>query len=373
MPEWVLGKTQHGGIALLNITGRGSSINVGESKASVSKYRGLTLVSGIDANKIESPKTRSISAFFPDVSEWAGLTSIHVAPTFDEERRAKEVQISVLSNPSYKEEFHGRSIELSTHWETYGSANRKTVYAPLQVTCSSRRFRPIIDLLKPLFHIQDLINLAYQGLVLADGGRAQLQQGCEDRNPQFWNSTLMHMPGGSKPPPSLTENPLFWLNDLGGSRGIKLWLELCRNHPRAIYPLTEQYRLGQVSPETKLMQVAAAIEYWTAANARSTKWSKAAKPQSLAVARRAGPSFSRWVGGRHKKWADEFWNEYLGVKHLTKRTPDPQLCRILAESGAVLLTCVLLKRITGGSNLIVERILTSHRLHNLGRAAREAI
>jgi hypothetical protein len=121
------------------------------------------------------------------------------------------------------------------------------------------------------------------------------------------------------------------------------------------------------------MQIAAAIEYWTAVHARSTKWAKAAKPQSLAVARRAGPHFSKWVGNKHKKWADEFWEEYLGVKHLTKRTPDPYLCRVLAESGAVLLTCVLLKRITRGSNSIIERILSSHRVYNLGVSTRKTI
>jgi hypothetical protein len=209
--------------------------------------------------------------------------------------------------------------------------------------------------------------------VLADGGRALLQQGCEGRNPHLWNSTLMHSPDHSREIATLTENPLFWLSDLGGITGIRRWLELCHKHPRAVYPLTEYYRLGQLSPETRLMEVAAAIEYWTGAHARSRKWPKVGNSQAAAVARRAGQPFSKWVGNRHAKWAKEFWEEYIAVKHFKTRTPDPYLCRLLADSGAILLTAVLLKSITGGSSRIVEKIFSSHRLHHLGSAIRDSI
>jgi hypothetical protein len=371
-PQWISGKTQFGGIVLLNLTGRSSSVNIGGSKSSVSTYRGLTLIAGVDAEAIDAPKALNASAFIPDISEWAGLTSVVVEPTLDEQNRSKEVRVNVLPCPSRSATFRGRGIQLSTHWETSGSASRKTIYAPLQVTCTSKRARPITDLLQPLFRVQDLINLAYQGFVASDGGRAQLRQGCDGRNPRLWNGTLMHVPAGASPPGSVDENPLFWLDDLGGMDGLTRWLELCHRHPRAVYPLTERFRLGPIAPETRLMQIGAAIECWTAANARSAKWPKV-KPQSLAVARRGGSDFSEWVGNRHAKWADEFWSEYLAVKHLTKRKPDPYLCRLLAESGSVLLTCVLLKRVAGGSNAVVKRILSSHRLHNLGRAVRDAI
>lgn len=118
------------------------------------------------------------------------------------------------------------------------------------------------------------------------------------------------------------------------------------------------------------MEIAAGIEYWTAAHARTTKWAKV-KPQSKAVAQRIGKPFNAWVGDS-AKWSDIFWGEYNALKHQPNHIVDHRKIHYLGESAAVLLTCTLLKRVTG-SKVIAERILDSHRLNSAGSEIREIV
>ncbi|MEU6754575.1 hypothetical protein ABZ914_50820 [Spirillospora sp. NPDC046719] len=371
IPEWIKGRTQHAGILITNMVGFGSSFNIGGTKASVHRYRGQTLIFGIDPRLIDTPKVTSISAFFPDVTNWAGVSALQIAREIGEDNRYKGMSMKVESSPPARIQLsRALTLELGTHWEVSGSESRKTVYAPLKVTCSSSRGKDIHELIGPIFHLQNLINLAHQGLVAADGGQAFTVKGTGDRNPEFWNHALMFRPPSSVAPKSMTETPLFSLSHVGGIEGLRRWINISKRHSRSVIPATRAFRTGKISPEVQMMDIAAGIEYWTAAHARTARWSRE-RPQSLAVARQAGEHFAEWVGDI-QKWADIFWNEYNAIKHRPNHLVDPYKARILADSGQVLLACILLRRVAR-SKSIVANILDSHQLNRLGHDIRHIV
>ena len=371
IPKWIIGQTQHGTVMLTDIIGFGSTVNIGGTRASVYRYRCQSMVFGIGAGMPKSPKLTKASVFLPDITTWAGLSAVDVQHDVGSNNRYKGISIKVEAVPPHAiKATKGRHLELGTHWEVSGSESRRTVYTPLQVTCSSSRPQYVYDLLEPIFYLQDLANIAYQGAIVGDGGRAEVPNSDVSRAPQFWNHALMFRLPSAIPPKSMTELPLFHLTDIDGINGVRRWVNLCARHPRAVNPVTRSFRLGPASPEVQMMDVAAGIEYWTAAHARTAKWSKV-RPQSLAVAGRAGKAFSDWVGDADK-WADQFWDEYNAIKHRPNQMLDPRRAILFAESGRILLTCVLLKRVAL-RNAIIEKILDSHRLNQLGEDTRKLV
>ncbi|MEU7767903.1 hypothetical protein AB0B25_22655 [Nocardia sp. NPDC049190] len=82
----------------------------------------------------------------------------------------------------------------------------------------------------------------------------------------------MMVPKAVETPPSMNEYPTFLLADIGGLAGVKRWLELRNVHKRAAGPIVNRYRFGSTAAESQLLDIASAIEYWTAANRRNHPW-----------------------------------------------------------------------------------------------------
>jgi hypothetical protein len=76
-----------------------------------------------------------------------------------------------------------------------------------------------------------------------------------------------------------------------------------------------------------------------------------------------GPAFSDWCGDS-KKWAENFWSHYNGLKHDPKFDPDPFAVKALQESGYLLLVGDLLNRV-GASKQPGKRLFADYRNDNL--------
>ncbi|MDP9458771.1 MAG: hypothetical protein M3Q22_00500 [Actinomycetota bacterium] len=126
--------------------------------------------------------------------------------------------------------------------------------------------------------------------------------------------------------------------------------------------------------ETRLLELAAGIEYWVALHRRTTKW--AAKRSDIeshahGLALHIGKPFRDWVGDP-AEWARRFWDTYNVLKHRPNETYDAYETSLLAESGAVLLQCALLNR-AGGSRRPAQVICQSHRYYEVGRQTSELL
>lgn len=87
-------------------------------------------------------------------------------------------------------------------------------------------------LLMPLWRTQELLSLAFDGLVAASVGRARYVLNEELKT--LWDATLMtHEP---QVQPSELKTPSFTLADLGGMSAVRRWVRLCVDHPRAVKP-----------------------------------------------------------------------------------------------------------------------------------------
>lgn len=238
-----------------------------------------------------------------------------------------------------------------------------------------------------MLSVRDLLNLAYDGFVLASSGRAILDyaRGYEpSTKPEFWSERFMTAPTAAEVAKTGEAFPIFSLHSLGGITGVKRWINLDRNHPRATGPLVNKYRLGATGVEIRLIEIAAAMEYWTKVHrGLGRSWAQeipknsgsrrvAYKPLPVSMAMKAGPAFAEFVGGDIDKWCDAFWSTYNWLKHAPNYQYDTSAVRLLAESGEVLLLASLLARCTGNRR-IVATICEDHRKHDVGYQLRQLL
>lgn len=157
--------------------------------------------------------------------------------------------------------------------------------------------------------VQDLISLAHEGFVPAE--RATVDFKCTDdgrprETPQLWNSRLMALPrrGDVLRPKSMTELPLFYLAHIGGVRGLRNWIRLDSQHPRATGPITNAYRYGSSGVEVRLIEIALGMEYWTKVHRELDRaWAQPRRlqrrtyePLPMSIGRHVGPAFADFVG-----------------------------------------------------------------------------
>lgn len=357
IPRIVLGATEHGGLILLDLRGYRSELRYGGSSASVMHYYGQSIVAGVNLRKIRSNRLKSISAHFFGTSHWFDVRPVDEKLSLHPNSNLiKSYSISVDHDPGQTETIsEGREIVIARTWLTTGPADRRTVHAPISISCRSRSPKDLFHLRRPLLYIQDLISLAYGGLVVADGGRAEPDSIEEHSSmPRFWDGLLM----SATPNAALAKDtgfPLFHCSDIGGLSGLRRWIKLYDSHARAVHPVVGHYRTGHVFPPLRLLEVASGIEYWVAIHRRSTKWahticSKCKKGNRLCgyawtLASHVGQDFGDWVGDPHR-WACEFWSTYNRLKHEPSYSIDPYEVSLLAESGSLLLAAALLNRIS---------------------------
>jgi hypothetical protein len=252
------------------------------------------------------------------------------------------------------------------------------------VGTTSETPKPWHEHLVPLMSVQDLISLAYGGFVAAERATVAFKCASDGRpreTPELWNSRLMAIPrkGGVVEPDSMTEVPLFHLGHIGGIRGLRNWIRLDRQHPRATGPLTSAYRYGTSGAEVRLIEIALALEYWTRVHQQlGREWAQPRKlrkktfePLPMSVARYVGPAFENFVGDL-LTWSEKFWKTYVMLKHAPTFEYDPYEVQLLGDTAALLLLGALLNRAAGNKHP-TEAICSSHRTHMTGYNLRKLL
>jgi hypothetical protein len=377
VPHSLLAATSVGGALFLDVGGVGHQNVFGGSRPNTRHYRCGAVVF-VPVHRVRSHNLRSVTAFFPGVGRWAGLSAATETPERKEDGRLKSWSVKLESAGDLTERLPGgKTLSLSTHWEVEGPVDRRILYAPVSLTVASKRPSSWVDLVRPLWAIQGLISLAFDGLVLADGGRAEMDLSGDEEftsTPTWWSARLMRQPPGARLPSSMNESPSFSLATLGGVAGLRRWIALQNEYGRAVGPLVSPHRFGSINVETRLLELAAAMEYWVRVHRQKAKWAtyrSEIDSFAHALALHMGEPFRKWVGDADE-WARHFWDSYNSLKHRPNETRDPYQLSLLAESGAVLLQCALLNR-AGASRRPAQVICKSHRFYELGRLIRELV
>ncbi|WP_432957689.1 hypothetical protein [Micromonospora haikouensis] len=375
-PSVITGATDAGGIMLLDIAGTGRTANFGGSAASIMRYRARTLVTGLDISKVRNSKLRSLSAHYFGISSWFNISATkeewHHHPG-SARLKAFSLSVDTIDNQSATLP-NGRKLTVTAYWRISGPSDQRSIHAPISMGCSAQRAKSIQQLRQPLLRAQDLISLAFGGHVTAANGQAvpDLKDGSQpDVTPAAWDYHLMARAPGVQPVKE-KDLPYFYCVDIGGPAGVARWIALCQNHPRAIRPLVERFRLGKPSAPLRLMEVAAGMEYWVNVNRGARVWARVRCPQrrhgcgfAWPIASYVGPDFADWCGGDSHAWAQRFWSTYNKLKHDPAAVDEYEIS-LLADTGHLLLTAAILRRIAG-SRKPAKRIFegSSHRTWQL--------
>ncbi len=373
-PKAMYGVTTDGDVLLFNPRLSHESVVFG-LKASVRKFQAYSLARNVDYTNLNSLKVRELEIFFPGVERWVDIKISDEKWEHHDDGRLKAFTLQVSSAPRKSVSLtDGRALGVSAYWSVVGPESRRTVYAPVTVVCRSERPVELWDLLSPILRVQDLISLAYDGFVAADGGVVDFDYAKQPPSrAQFWNHFLMFTQPRVVTPKSLTDRPLFLLENIGGVEALDRWVRMTNDHIRLVKPIVNQLRLGFASPELRLMELAAAMEYWCAANRRKPgyEWTAVARERtpSIAIARHLGEPVAKWIGDGDV-WGDLFWRRYNQLKHEPTYIVDEGEIDLLAKVGFRLLVAEVLRELSG-SAAVVSMYLSSAKISNLGWAVKK--
>lgn len=144
--------------------------------------------------------------------------------------------------------------------------------------------------------------------------------------------------------PADTRWPLFHLETIGGVDGLRRWIELEAEHPRAVQTVVGPYRHGFASPEMQLMYSVSGIETWVK-SARPAKWAHG-KLFAQQLATHVGAPFEDFVGDP-ERWDRAVFREYNALKHDPEHVADYRRITCFAESARLLLGVALLNDVAG--------------------------
>ncbi len=361
----------------LEVQGPGITNRFGGARASSKRYFARTVIGSVPVDRLRTPSLEGLHAYFHGIGRWAGMSATQETWRHDDDGRVQGWSATLGGSDDFSHPLSGgRTLLLSTTWRVDGPTDKRTISAPVSMGCESRKPVDVWELLHPMLLVQDLLGFAFGGFVAADGGSAGLDlepptDKRSDSRPSLWNGALMVPAPAAPTPKSMNEFPLFHLATIGGIAGLTRWVRLSADHPRATGPVVAQYRFGPGSAPIRLMEIAAAVEYWVKAN-RPTPWADSAvkhKRWVQALANRCGAPFSSWVGDP-EAWAKAFWGVYNHLKHDPADAPDSMELAELAESARYLLGAVILDRVAG-SKAPSRAIFRHHRLDGLGVRLRD--
>lgn len=112
IPQWIAAQTIHAGALITDLMGSGSSYNIGGTRASANRYRASTLIFGIDAKELRSPKVTRVSYYFPEIMGWARMTGTSEDRSLGEDNRIKELTIKLAATPTESANIKGGRSQL---------------------------------------------------------------------------------------------------------------------------------------------------------------------------------------------------------------------------------------------------------------------
>ncbi|WP_374207092.1 hypothetical protein [Mycolicibacterium sp. OfavD-34-C] len=354
-------------------------------RASTQTVRTRGVIVNAPLSALKDDKFLAVELEIPQVTRWAGLTSIRediVPPSGSRGKQFKAETVEV--DPLELEVRRGFNLKLDSTWHVDGPDDRRTINAPLVVGTSSRRPRKWHEHLIPLLAVQDLINLAHEGFVPAEKARVEFKIEDDGRprdSATLWNSRLMALPrrGGVSSPESMTKIPLFYLGHIGGVKGLRNWIRLTQEHGRATGPITNTYRYGSTGVEVHLIEIATGMEYWTKVHRELGRaWAEPRRisrrvwePLPMSIGRHVGPAFAEFVGDLDT-WCRLFWDTYNNLKHSPNYEYDPSTVAYLGDTGELLLLGALLNRVAN-SKVPMKVLCQSTRTHMLGYNTRRLL
>ncbi|BBY37839.1 hypothetical protein MMAN_19730 [Mycobacterium mantenii] len=378
IPSTIYGATKPAAAVFYDLAGYSSNRVIGGARASSAVYRARAVLCGVNLRNIASDKLTRMLVTIPNVMNWAGIGGVVAKIGKDDIGRSKSIDATARqANKRIAPKRHGITLSFSSHWSVQGPDDVRLLKNPLAVVTESDKPKAWWDLLEPILAVQDLINMAYQGFVVADDATADIDVKEEDpyrRSPELWLSRMMTVPAGSKVPKSMTEFPVFNLPQIGGIRGVDGWIELTRKYGRATGPISKIYRFGSgLAAETRCMEIAAAIDYWSEIHRRAgLAWAHKSKGTLTEVlAKFAGSAFEEFVGDI-KVWSKIFRHTNNQIKHEPVFSYDPDDVFTIARSAEILLQSALLNRIARNKKM-TDIVCDSHRNYNVGVDVRKIV
>ena len=347
LPRALVGVTEHTGVIVPELRGRTRNMRSGAGRASAETLRSQTLVVDPDVVGAKSSLFTSVSAYFQGngLLPGAGFDVIETDVRVDANNRAQSATIHLKPTTDVVRRLSA-SLDLcfTAGWSFQESDDlRQVVDTALEIEVRSARPLAFSGLLQPLLRCQEFLCLAFGGFVGAEGGRAGRDDDAERAH--VWNATLMPTALASHVPVLANKEPaLFRLDDLGGLDVFGRWIRLCKKHPRAVSPIVNVFRRGAASDDVRLLELAAAMEYWVARHRRSSSWTSAGDNHAEAIALHVGAPFHRWTGDS-ARWAERFWFNYTQLKHDPSFVPDGMEIKVLQEVAYLLLVAELMNRI----------------------------
>lgn len=344
----IFGSLPERSVALLEVRPDGYSHNFGGNRASVQFNAARTVIGDVPLDMLTGLGVLSLSVRFLGVTRWAGRSSLTETQERSPDGRARAWTTRVEGGePERVRLRQGGRLVIAPDWLTDGTQDERVVLAPTKVTCEFTRPQDIWTVLQPLALVQDLLSFVHRGFVPAHSGAAEVAVSDPDSPrppPTMWNGLLMEALPGVRLAASRSR-PLVSLHQIGGTRGLARWVQIGREHPRAIHPFVGVNRFGPATSETALRDVAAGIEYWVAVHRRTAAWAAKGAHAEI-VAKHLGRSFERWSGGS-SAWAAGFWGANNELKHNPNVAHDPILLYDLAWSGQLVLAAAVLNEVAG--------------------------
>jgi ApeA N-terminal domain 1 len=378
IPRAIYGSTKPAGAVFYDIAGLSSNNIIGGVRASSAAYRVRSVLCGVNLRNVASDKLTRMLVTFPKVMFWSGIGGVSTTVGKDEFGRSQSVDAKLRSAKAISAPVRrGIKISFSSHWSITGPDDVRVLKNPLAVITESAKPKEWWDHLEPILAVQDLINMAFQGFVVADVGTADIEVKQEDphaRSSELWISRLMTVPPSSTAPESMNEIPVFNLLQIGGIRGVDGWIELTRKYGRATGPISKIYRFGSgLAAETRCMEIAAAIDYWSEIHRRSgAGWADRTNGTLTEVrAKFVGTAFTEFVGDI-KVWSKIFRDTYNRIKHEPVFSYDGEDVYTITRSAEILLQSALLNRIARNKKM-THIICDSHRNYDVGIEVRKIV
>lgn len=266
-PSALLGATESGPVLLLQLRQLATNRGYGDGTIPTKTYRCNAILADKRILEIKSTKVNAVSATFSGqrLSRWAELHTAEQDLQHNSSGRVEGIDIRYRTVEVVSKRFARFILEFGPAWsssERSASGIELEIGALVRITCDPASE---IDVpLEFLHRVQDLFSIVFRGFLrAADASVSMSWTGRHHHDAELWQSQLMPEASlVSVPMANERAIPLVTFSDLGGTDGIRRWIQLYDKYPRAMAVITNTVRRPRTSPDVHLLELAAATDYW---------------------------------------------------------------------------------------------------------------